>query len=327
MYRVLTAAFILPAAVLAGCAVLPEYREEPLTTADVIRHIKCELRDAAWRYPQNQWIRDWTVGLVFELKANHAGGLDANSETWTFPLNHGAIFAVAVNGGFNGAATRTERISFKVGLNEINSQGLACLDEESGRYALLGGRLGIADLFERAGQTMQAAKVVEERFTSLNYNLQFVIKKNAGVTPRFSLIPIGKEKTFSGPLAWSGSREDTQGVEITLTPPVRQARCRVSPEPGKPWPDDDACPSAVYVVSVRHSCWTLKKDDCGTQTDCEWDSAKSACVEKKETHVTRSWAKRDPAQSVPQPKRAVTPADEQRNSGQELLNALRNLPR
>src|SRR5262245_44527472 len=33
---------------VTACAKLPEYREDPLTTADIVLNIKCELRDAAW---------------------------------------------------------------------------------------------------------------------------------------------------------------------------------------------------------------------------------------------------------------------------------------
>ena len=35
-------------AALGGCSTLPEYREEPINTADVILNIKCQLRQAAW---------------------------------------------------------------------------------------------------------------------------------------------------------------------------------------------------------------------------------------------------------------------------------------
>lgn len=38
----------------ASCATVPEYRDDEITTAEVIASIKCELRDAAWRlHPEN----------------------------------------------------------------------------------------------------------------------------------------------------------------------------------------------------------------------------------------------------------------------------------
>jgi hypothetical protein len=227
---------------VAGCATLPSYRDDALSTADVVRHIKCELRDAAWAHPGNEWVRTWKAGLVLTLEAFHNGGLDSDN-TWVFPLNHGATFVLALTGGFSGQANRTERISFNESIAFLNSDPqLLCSNEEPARFARLGGELGIADLLERTGRTRDVAHLTN--LTQMDYNLDFVIKKAAGLNPRFNLVPIGKEKTFSGGLRWAGSTSDTQTLKITLIPPAERAR---GPTCARELVDGQ-CPLPVYII-------------------------------------------------------------------------------
>ena len=117
--------------VIAGCATLPSYREDAVSTAEIVRHIKCELRDAVWSHPGNEWVRTWKAGLVLTLEVFHTGGVDSDN-TWVFPLNQGATFILGVTGGFSGQANRTERISFNESLVALNTDPkLLCLDERT----------------------------------------------------------------------------------------------------------------------------------------------------------------------------------------------------
>ena len=59
---------------IAGCATLPEYREDAINTADIVRNIKCELRDAAWEDPANSWVQSWSAVLTLSLIVDHNGG-------------------------------------------------------------------------------------------------------------------------------------------------------------------------------------------------------------------------------------------------------------
>ena len=237
-----TALACLAICVVAGCAKLPEYREDAITTADIVLNIKCELRDAAWSDPRNAWVHTWNAGLTLSLIVDHSGGIDADTNSWVFPLSAGATFIANLTGGFSGAATRTERIDFKESLEVLHTdQKLRCEREDPGRYARLGGRLDIGDLFARVGLMKDMANINPRQ---LDYNLDFVIRKNAGLAPRFSFIPIGKEKTYTGSLRGTASRTDTHSLKISLVPPVERARdpgCAVEMSHGK-------CPTPVYVV-------------------------------------------------------------------------------
>jgi hypothetical protein len=310
--------------ILGGCAVLPDYREEPLTTADVIRHLKCEVYAAAWLYPENAWVRGWTVGFIFELQVNHLGGLDSETNTWTFPLNQGANFSVALTGGFSGQATRTERFNFKFKPSDVEKESFSCTATEPGRFAQLGGRLGIADLFERAGLTARLANV--KKWQSLDYNLEFVIKKNAGLTPRFSLIPIGKEKSYTGSMKWTGSRSDTQSVKMTLTPPTEAQTCSVTETDGTEWPDPRACPQPVYIVQARAACETIKEEAvCSVALGCEWNDDSNQCTIEQPGAKKKS-AKKKGKRYTSQPRTSVpSKAEEDRNNNAQILNTLNNL--
>jgi len=313
-FRVALAA--VAASVIAGCATLPSYREDALTTADVIRHIKCELRDATWLQPGNEWVQEWIAGLIFTLDVNHNGGLDTDN-TWVFPLNQGALFSINLIGGFSGQATRTERITFQEPLAALESDMRPlCLHEDTDRHARLGGKLGIADLLERAGQSKVSAHINP---TELAYNLEFVIKKNAGVAPRFSLIPIGKEKTFSGSLRWTGSFTDTQSLKLTLTP--RADTCDIALVNGQ-------CPSPVYRVTARPEpplCRTLNEPKCKVRGDCFWvgEGVRGTCKPKpKPPAVTTLKRAFSPRADVP---RGISRADAEKNTNAQTRNVLQSI--
>src|SRR5262245_18568894 len=103
----------------------------------------------------------------------------------------------------------------KVGPRFRRDATLRCAERDTERY----GRLGIADLFERAGWTRKVAKLTG--LTQLDYNLDFIIKSNAGLEPRFLVVPIGPDRTIGGGVKLTGSNSDTQTLKLTLGPPAQ----------------------------------------------------------------------------------------------------------
>lgn len=209
---------------LAGCATLPSYRDDAVSTAEIVRHIKCELREAAWSKPGHEWLHTWNAALVFSLEVFHNGEVGADTAV-VLPITHGGSFLANLTGGMSGQATRTERISFNESLAALRAdRALRCQDRDTERYGRLGGRLGIADLFERAGRTRKLANLTG--LTQLDYNLDFIIKNNAGLEPRFLVVPIGNDRTIGGGLKLTGSNSDTQTLKLTLVPPAQGASTR-----------------------------------------------------------------------------------------------------
>jgi hypothetical protein len=299
---------------IAGCATLPEYRDDPLTTAEVIRHVKCEILDAAWLYPENKWVRAWTAGLVFEFEVSHTGGLDADN-TWVFPLSGfgNPLFSVNLTGGFSGAGTRTERIDFKVPLSKRADAdaNLDCSGDQPG-HKRLAGRLGIEDIFERAGLTMKEASVKSLR--QLDYNLVYIIKKNSGLTPRFNLIPIGKGKTFTGQLKWTGSFSDTQTLKVTLTPPSDTCD----------YDDTHGCPAPMFmVVPKTKACSEFRTEAACKENHCRWVVHPE--IDKCETPPA-SVKRMAPFARIPRAlNRGISRADEERNTSAQTKNVLESI--
>jgi hypothetical protein len=183
---------------LAGCATLPSYRDDAVSTAEIARHIKCELREAAWASPSNDWLHSWNAALVLSLEVFHNGEVGADTAV-VFPVRQTGRFIPNLTGGFSGQATRTERISFNESLAALHRDpSLRCEGRDTERYGRLGGRLGIADLIERAGRTRKVANPTG--LTQLDYNLDFIIKSNAGLEPRFIVVPIANDKSLGGGL-------------------------------------------------------------------------------------------------------------------------------
>jgi hypothetical protein len=286
---------------LAGCATLPPFRDDAVSTADVILNIRCELREAVWSRPGTEWVHTWNAGLTFGLEVQHTGGIDADT-SWVFPMFQSATFTVAPVLGFSGQATRKENINFNEKLEFLRDDAkLRCGTQDPDRYARLGGEIGFADLLDRVGQSMDKANIQPK---DLSYNLDFVIKMNGNLTPKFSLIPVGRDGRFTGFAKWTGSHSDTQTLKLVLTPPAKVDKgpeCKHKLVEGK-------CPIPVYQVVP------------------ELDADKGE--EKGARFLERRIERRGPDAALsrrPTPadgRRGLTPADEERIERAQTRNLL-----
>ena len=283
--------FFACAAVAAtvGCATLPEYRDEPVTTAEIVRHVRCELRGAIRSDPRYRWLlnqhgKGWNARLSFTFEVNHSGDISIGESAWNFPLTAGGTFNLSLTGGVKGTGNRRENIEFDQKLTKLDADPyLACSTAEPSRYARLGGRLGIADLLERA--TLSRPEAYND-YTKMGYDLEFAVVRNASLTPRFSVIPIGGKNTFGGNARWIGTNSDTQKLSLTFTPPARDKEevCSVVSDPNDPsgWADPKSCPTPVYQVKAVTACQFLpSRDACAARQDCTFIPApggKEACA-------------------------------------------------
>jgi hypothetical protein len=71
--------------VLAGCATLPPYPDDAVSTAEIVRHIKCELREAVWSKPGHEWLNTWNAALVLSLEVFHNGEVGADHRSRLAP--------------------------------------------------------------------------------------------------------------------------------------------------------------------------------------------------------------------------------------------------
>jgi hypothetical protein len=271
------------ASVIAGCATLPEFHEPPPTTAEIVRHVRCELRDAL-KIPGNEWLTDpktWLVKLSFTFDIQHSGDVSTDNN-FTFPLNAGATFGINFTGGVTGTGNRTENMEFDQRLQQLrDDKSLHCPDEQLGRYDRLAGYLGIADLLERASRSREKTPMQAGSISKLAYTVEFIIKRNGTVTPKFNLIPIGTEKAYTGSAKWLGSRSDTQKLVLTFTPsPDKEEDCDVVvADLGAPWMAPRRCPAPVYQVNVRPACGIIPFDTmCKDRKDCALPPGSKSCL-------------------------------------------------
>jgi hypothetical protein len=74
---------------------------------------------------QNEWIRDWTAGLLLTLEVLHSGAIDVDA-SWTFPLNQGANFVLALTGNVTGSGERIESMNVKVSMGGLKKEETLC---------------------------------------------------------------------------------------------------------------------------------------------------------------------------------------------------------
>jgi hypothetical protein len=270
------------ASVLVGCATLGEYRDNAVKTADVVRHVRCELREAVGRdMGPNNWLltekgKGWNVKLSFDLSVDHSGDISTGDNTWIFPMNPPGTFSLTFGAGLTGTGNRRENIEFDQSLRKLDGdKKLDCPDENLGRHAQLSGYLGIDDLIERASRSKDLV-MQNADLSKLSYVIEFIVKKTANLAPKFNLIPIGEKKTFTGSAKWTGTRTDTQKLTLTFAPPADEKAeeiCPVVPDGLEDWPKlvepRRTCPTAFYEVKVKPACQILPQPtDCTARDDC-----------------------------------------------------------
>ena len=206
--------------VLPGCVRTPEFREDVLTTTDVVLNIKCELRNALRKMrPQSGWLttpdKSWAAGFTVTMNVVARSDLGAEAG-FVIPLTPG-IFSVALTAGGMTQATRTETFDFTENLGGLLAFDRCPQDIVNDHHILLEGRLGFEDIL---GRVLASRDVAKLQLTSLAYNLDFDIEKGGSVGPSFSLIPIGGSNTFGGGITLAGKRTNSNTLRVVFSPPV-----------------------------------------------------------------------------------------------------------
>jgi len=223
---------------LSACTSLPEIQGDAITTAEVILNIKCELRNAlhrlesesedgkigdiSWLVDPNNPKKSWNSGFTLTLKTYRKGGVNSDT-SFVMPLNPGS-FTLGFKTGLSGEATREEKIDFKENFAKIEKFKI-CPEyvTDNKNKDLLEGRLGFYDLLEKA-MIAYNNKLIEP--TSLAFNLDFVVKYNGSLSPKFNLIPVAN-KTLSASLNLSGDKNDYHLLKVVFSPPPKQSKCSV----------------------------------------------------------------------------------------------------
>ena len=159
----------LTSILLAGCGTLPPLEQSPAASTDqIVTRVKCELAKAMSPYlakkdlakkTKHEWLQKWTADVDLTLIVSDQSGLAVGMQI-NEPLQSAVIkgigsfqqaFTFGFGAGVNSTATRTEQLSFGVGLKDIEKESArpVCwnLPEDRDLNANLGMQEWIASVF------------------------------------------------------------------------------------------------------------------------------------------------------------------------------------
>ncbi|MCB1474002.1 MAG: hypothetical protein H6884_04680 [Rhodobiaceae bacterium] len=231
-------AALIAACFAAGCATTPKKAIYDVTPTDVLRNIKCELRDA---YRGNADLAgDWLAALQVSLKVFQTGDAGGGANL-VIPLNPGAL-SIGVSSRVSGYGAKTERLYFSESLTGLSDPVYETICDDAqyyrGRKTMLLGAIGFSDLFARIRQTVTSTNT---RLSQLDYNLSFEIAVAADGSANLSAIPAGGGNIFGASLSAGGEKTAGHSLQVTFYPPQQQY-CPVAFVNG-------ACPTLVYLVN------------------------------------------------------------------------------
>lgn len=241
---------------IAGCTTLPKYFDYGITAADIVVNAKCQLLDAVtsslmdtdpdsskfgkevagdprFRRDHSKWLDGWGAGFTLTLIVLRKGG-GSGDASLVVPVAPSGTFTIGFKGGLTSEAKRTEKIEFNVKLDEAFVNSETC-ERERGKH-LLAGDLGIKHLFDHTVLSEIRGQITP---SGLTHELQFLIKANSSVTPKFAMIPVGGN-VVGGSLGVESSRDDTHTLNIVFKKPATKTVLNVRiVQDVKPKPGDD----------------------------------------------------------------------------------------
>lgn len=202
---------------LTGCAAIPKLPDDTsLTVADVIHSVRCVLSDAVDRHRSKYaWLDDWAASVTLELKVDEIG--DGNGgASFVVPISNG-IFTIGFLAGVKRQAILTETVESSFNFDELSCPEFGTGEKEP---FLIAGGLGLETWIERVASGLAVARV---KPTSLSHIANFIITKNASVTPGVDLIRV-KGHRFGAKFTLAGTRVDAH--KLTVTAVVRKDRAK-----------------------------------------------------------------------------------------------------
>jgi hypothetical protein len=152
-FRALSLSFLL-----ASCTTVPTLQYDGVEISEIVHRVKCELAYAvpefSGKYPSGgyQWVKYWTAKVDLTLDTNDQSALKPNS-SFVEPMSQvvmpgvgtfSRMFTVGAAGELSGSATRNDKLSFTVSMQELmqNRRSEDCLLPD--RLGLLG-NLGLRE--------------------------------------------------------------------------------------------------------------------------------------------------------------------------------------
>lgn len=211
---------LLTALFLTGCASLPEFELGTADhTADIVRHIECELNDAYKDVSaEHPWLRkdNWLAGYKLTYKADATTAGTVGPAVWMFPVKHSLTGQVL-----------QQNQNIRQGVVEYKNEWgtIPCIsDAGEERTVAFRGDLGIRDwltkALEASSQTEEASKARDRsgKPDVLTYDVTFAATIDASMKPGFTLVNL----TLGGTAGWK--KIDTSTLSLAFTAPDKSAK-------------------------------------------------------------------------------------------------------
>jgi hypothetical protein len=205
-------------ALLAACHTSPDVRDVTnIDTVDIIRNVRCEVRDAVLTYDRGHWIHRTAIAYGFTFNALEKNGL-TGSLMFAFPVMPAGKWVLGLDGG----VSRHREGESVVDLGEIigNLKALDCVARPSPTHGYpITGQVGIKEVIDRFVAVNGFSGVLQKKFTR---SLRYELRMNGGIKPSISVVPAPGHLRDAG-LNAGGERQDVHKLLIALVPPAKEA--------------------------------------------------------------------------------------------------------
>jgi hypothetical protein len=201
---------------LAGCHTSPDVRDvAQIDTVEIIRNIRCEVRDAVATYDSKHWINTAAIAYGFTFNALEKNGI-AGGLTFTFPVMPAGKWVLGLDAG----VSRHREGENVVDLGEIlgNLDELDCSSRppDAPGYPITG-RVGLKEVIDAFVAVNAFSGVLQKKFTR---SLRYELRMNGGIKPSISVIP-APGNIRDGTLNAGAERQDVHKLLIALVPPTK----------------------------------------------------------------------------------------------------------
>ncbi len=181
---------------------------------DIIKNVRCELKDALNRYPEADPINKWVIAYAFTFTAvedNRANG----AADFTIPIAHGS-FRIGFDAGTVRHREGEKQITLAERIGNVRKLDCTALHRTNSSHYPILGRVGITEVIDRYASLMREDKVKIGVFTD---QLFFTLNYAGGVRSSATIVPLsGHNRSFV--LNAAALREDRHKLLLQITPPA-----------------------------------------------------------------------------------------------------------
>jgi hypothetical protein len=199
---------------LTGCHTSPDVRDVvPIDTVEIIRNIRCEVRDAVVTYDSNHWIHTAAIAYGFTFNALEKNGI-AGGLTFTFPVMPAGKWVLGLDAGVSRHREGENVVDLGEILGNLDQLDCASRPADAPGYPITG-RVGLKEVIDGFVAVNAFNGVLQKKFTR---SLRYELRMSGGIKPTITVIP-APGNIRDGTLNAGAERQDVHKLLIALVPP------------------------------------------------------------------------------------------------------------